>query len=343
MSGDGQRQGRRARRVSVAVPGIALGLALAVAGPAFGRASISGADADVWNVVRPVPTYEITSDTPGAIVAWRVNGGGWAAGQAPYTLRLTGLADGTHRLEARQLTGDDRGRAVRRSFRLDTTPPGVTVARPLSGEVVAQGAPLTAEYACTGAVTCEGPVASGASIDTSANGPVTFRVRAVDDAGNETVALVDYVVQSRPAPPAPAPTGQAAAPAAPILLTSPPAPSVTSRPAPLRPRTHNARALRPVPGARISTSRPLLRWTPHRGARLYNVQVFRVRGQRVTKVVSAFPRSNRYRVPAKRLAPGERYVWRVWPYVNRRYLGRPLGVSYFDVRRPPTGGGTAPR
>src|SRR6185436_8946629 len=64
------------------------------------------------------------------------------------------------------------------------------------------------------------------------------------------------------------------------------------------------------------TAPPLLRWTPVRGARYYNVQL--LRGDR--KVLSAWPRRAelqldarwRFRGRARRLAPG-RYRWFVWP------------------------------
>jgi hypothetical protein len=72
------------------------------------------------------------------------------------------------------------------------------------------------------------------------------------------------------------------------------------------------------------------------GARLYNVQVFLLRpDNRTVKVLSAFPRGNRMLMPARRLAPGRRYVWRVWPYLGNRYTLRPLGMSWFRVVPPP--------
>jgi hypothetical protein len=99
------------------------------------------------------------------------------------------------------------------------------------------------------------------------------------------------------------------------------------------PATINAARLRPRAGTRV-TPRPTLTWPRVRGATLYNVQLFRLDGRRFTKVHSAFPRANRYRVPARKLKPGKRYVFRVWPYVGRtgRYARRPVGTSWFDVR-----------
>ena len=31
------------------------------------------------------------------------------------------------------------------------------------------------------------------------------------------------------------------------------------------------------------------------------------------------------------MQPGTCYVWRVWPFVGRRFTGKPLGVSNFCV------------
>jgi hypothetical protein len=84
---------------------------------------------------------------------------------------------------------------------------------------------------------------------------------------------------------------------------------------------------------------PLLRWTPVRGARYYNVQLFR-NGR---KVLSAWPSRPRYRLKLgwtyrgerRRLAPG-RYRWVVWggfgPRSSADY-GRRMGPKRFEVRR----------
>jgi hypothetical protein len=84
---------------------------------------------------------------------------------------------------------------------------------------------------------------------------------------------------------------------------------------------------------------PLLRWTPVRGARYYNVQLFR--GKR--KILSAWPRKAqlqlkqrwRYRGRRYRLVEG-RYQWYVWPgegpRAARRYGDR-IGARSFVVDR----------
>lgn len=133
-----------------------------------------------------------------------------------------------------------------------------------------------------------------------------------------------------PAPPAPAPAAPAPAP------PTPPAPIPPARTPPVaavdlvRPGL-----LTPAAGRVLGGLRPTLRWRHARdGVRLYNVQVF----NRRRKVLSAFPTELAYRIPPGRLAPGRRYVWRVWPYRARGgYTPGPLALSWFatPARRGP--------
>ncbi|HEX2103402.1 MAG TPA: hypothetical protein VHF51_07100 [Solirubrobacteraceae bacterium] len=94
----------------------------------------------------------------------------------------------------------------------------------------------------------------------------------------------------------------------------------------------------PRPDARVARP-PLLRWQRVRGARYYNVQLFR--GDR--KVMSAWPtraalrlhRSWRYGGRRQRLSPGV-YTWFVWPGYGKRSerrYGRLLGTRRFAVVR----------
>lgn len=133
-----------------------------------------------------------------------------------------------------------------------------------------------------------------------------------------------------PAPGAdPAPTPAAATPAP----SGTPVPPVIAPPARLRSPVSvryliGRHLLSPAPGKVLGGLQPTLRWRggPAR-IDLYNVQIFSATGQ---KVVSAFPRSRSFRVPAKRLAPGRRYVWRVWPYTRGHgYTRRPMAISWF--------------
>ena len=295
---------------------------------------LPGADYDdVWTVTSPVPTYDLTA-AAGAIgdqISWAVDGGPPNSGASPLTVELPGIADGLHTLSATDL--DPLGLdPAQRTFRVDLTPPKITVNRPASGAQIDLNAALTAEFACEDAVSCTGTVASGAAINTATAGSATFTVRATDDVGNQAIRIVYYVVRG---PTQPTPVGSAVLPSAPVSLVQTPTVGTTAAPRPYRPRTLNARALRPRVGVRLPTRRPLLRWPGRKGARLYNVQIFRLRGTRATKVVSMFPRRHRLRVPARQLAYGKTYFWRVWPYVRGKYTSRPLGLSYFTVRPKP--------
>jgi hypothetical protein len=92
-----------------------------------------------------------------------------------------------------------------------------------------------------------------------------------------------------------------------------------------------SRTVSAVPGYRLlspsvvgSKRPPLLRWTPVRGARYYNLQLSR--GGR--KILSVWPSRPRYQLKkrwkyggkVRRLVPG-RYQWRVWPGYGRRSTG----------------------
>ena len=144
-------------------------------------------------------------------------------------------------------------------------------------------------------------------------------MRATDDAGNAVTARVDYSV---------APPG---APGAPVIRLAPaPGPKVVRG----VPVTSRARLLSPPAGSRLAAREPVLSWRARAGARLYNLQIFRLEGDTPRKILSAFPANARFRVPDGVLAFGNRYLWRVWPYLAGGYPRRPIGLSWFDVERP---------
>jgi len=85
------------------------------------------------------------------------------------------------------------------SFKYDATTPSISIAAPTTtsytlGQVVA------ASYTCSdggsGAASCVGTVANGATIDTASAGAKTFTVSAADSAGNTSVASMSYAVSS---------------------------------------------------------------------------------------------------------------------------------------------------
>ncbi len=317
----------RHNRVAKMAFGALIGAAAAgtVAGTAGAVPSITGADTDAWNAASPSVAYVITTNVNNGRLTWTLDGADDSSGpgpgtpdegngRAPLNVSLPGLRDGTYTLVAR-----DRGalnNTARRTFVVDRTPPTATIAAPVDGAVVDQGAALFADFACGGATTCTGTVADGAALDTSNAGFGSLRVDAADAAGNTASAEISYQVL------APGETAQTPADAIPK------APKVTLPP------TINAERLLPRRNGVVHTTRPVLRWPVRSGARLYNVQVFRLKaGAEPAKIASLFPRVNRVRVPPKRLKTGVRYAWRVWPFMQAGYTKSPLGLSLFSVAR----------
>jgi hypothetical protein len=295
-----------AKTVLAAAAGAAV--AGALAGGASAAPVITGTDADVWNAESPSVAYVLSTDVANRRVSWTLDGGdnsgpgngGDASGdgRSPLTVSLPELRDGSYTLIARDRSLFDP--TSRRTFVVDRTPPAVAITQPAEGAVVAQGAALVADFACTGATTCTGPAGDGQAIDTSEAGFRTFRVDATDAAGNAASAAVSYQVLAPGQTPGPPP-----------------------EPTTLLPRRNGI----------VRITRPVLRWPARPGARLYNVQVFRLRaGAQPVKIVSVFPRTNRVRVPPKRLKSGGRYAWRVWPFIRTGYTKTPLGLSIFSVR-----------
>lgn len=317
------------------------GAALAFAGHAGAAVTISGADTDVWNAGSPEVRYVLTTDL-GSRIAWALEeiapGGDGTVparggvGNSPVTVTAPS-GDGTFRITARDLLFP-----AQRTFVVDRTPPAIRIVRPADRSAVQQGAAAVAEYTCTGAVRCAGTVASGARLDTSRTGPVTLRVDAADAAGNTAAAQVTLLVAAPPAAGGPTPPPNPPSPAGPAGAAGPasdPAnPPVTvlaqPRERPVPGRFH--RRLLPRLNGVVETLRPVLRWPRMTRARLYNVQVFRVRaGRDPVKVASLFPRAHQVRIPAKRLTDGARYAWRVWPFLRSGYSPSPLGLSAFSV------------
>jgi len=324
-------RGRDALRAGAVVAGAT---ALALAAPAGAVPSISGSDGDVWNAAGPEVRYILTSSL-GARITWTLQeiqsgGDGTAAPRAgsggpPVTVAAP-PGDGTFRISARDLLF-----TARRTFVVDRTPPAIRIVRPADGSTVQQGAEAVAEYACTGAVRCAGTVPSGSRLDTSRPGPATLRVEAADAAGNTAVAQATLVVAAPAAAPADAPAPAPGTATAPTPSPAPPT-TVLGRPRERPLPTRNHRRLLPRRDGVVATLRPVLRWPQVGGARLYNVQVFRLRpGRAPAKVASLFPRSDRVRLPPRRLVDGGRYAWRVWPFLRGGYSAAPLGLSVFRV------------
>jgi hypothetical protein len=82
----------------------------------------------------------------------------------------------------------------------DRTAPVITVTSPAEGAVYTLGESVLADYSCadepngSGLASCQGSVADGAPLDTSAVGAKTLEVTATDNAGNSATRSVSYSV-----------------------------------------------------------------------------------------------------------------------------------------------------
>ena len=278
---------------------------------------------------------------PGARFSWRILGAGdrqvqGASAVATGQATSAPLPDGRYKFEVTQtdalgngLTGD----AAVILFSVDT-------AAPAPPRVVAGPDPAassrTPTFAWTGEpggsyvwcvltaagaeVRLGGTNATGAAVQPALDpGALVFRVRQVDDAGNASDWSAPFAFTVAGTAPAP---GAAAA----ASTGAPHRAAASGR----RPATRNARLLRPAAGTRVRTLTPVLSWRGKpRGTRLFNVQIFL--GAR--KVLSAFPRGQRFTVPRGVMKPGGRYTWRVWPYrgKGKGFTSAPLGVSWLAV------------
>ena len=259
---------------------------------------------------------------------------------------LGALKDGAYVFTVTQRTNGNHGTAAAHAFTVDTVAPGqlTIVLRPAGASddptplFAWSGGEANARYIWQltgpGGVIVQGPNETplNAALLTVAGGSYVFQVRQMDAAGNPGPLTIPepFTVVGNTPPPPPTDTVKEPTTPPPTIGKKPTRTVKDARPAPT---VRNARALTPKAGARITSVRPVLRWKSRRGASLYNVQVFRLKGTKLTKVVTAFPRATHYRVPKGKLKAGFRYVWRVWPYVNQRFPSQPLGVSYFDVRQ----------
>jgi hypothetical protein len=100
-------------------------------------------------------------------------------------------------------TSDEAGNTASKtvSYRVaDRSAPTITLTSPTEGAVYTLGESVLAHYSCvdepngSGLASCQGSVADGAALDTSAVGAKTFEVSATDNAGNRATRSVAYSV-----------------------------------------------------------------------------------------------------------------------------------------------------
>jgi hypothetical protein len=143
-----------------------------------------------------------SSDDPLASFECRLDAEQWTPCTSPHV--LTDLPDGDHELSVRATgrVGTDPTPA-KASWKVDTTPPTVTITHPGSGAAYLQGQVVEADYSCADLGSglapeqgCVGDVADGDLIDTATAGPHSFSVTATDTAGNRSTTTVAYAVEA---------------------------------------------------------------------------------------------------------------------------------------------------
>ena len=292
-----------------------------------GPPSITAGPSGPTNVAGP--TFAWTGSHPSFL--WEVSVAGTeslvATGRGPQTQALLQpLPDGDYTFSVSQLSGVGvRGVEATRSFEVDTVPPSapvITGRPPFPTSSSTPGFSWTLEpgaYARWRVVGAGGKALQGSdtpltstTVGPLGSGAYNFRVAQVDAAGNESASAVEAFSIVGPA--------------------------TARRKATLSLPRQNAGRLRPRAGKTVLTRRPVLRWRGGPDATVYNLQVFRVLRSLtasatppVKKVYSVFPTKRRYKMPKVKMQPGTCYVWRVWPFVGRRFTGKPLGVSNFCV------------
>ena len=154
--------------------------------------TITGSDADVWNVAQPTPVYTVRSTRARARSAGPSSGTTLkGSGPSPLRVELRNLTTGTYTLTA---TRTAPAATAKRIVRVDVTPPTIAIRAPAQGAAYLPGQAVEVDYSCDGAVSCTGSLADGAMLPTDAGGPGTFAVTALDAAGNSAAATVSYVV-----------------------------------------------------------------------------------------------------------------------------------------------------
>jgi hypothetical protein len=142
----------------------------------------------------------------------------------------------------------------------DTAPVTVDITSPADGANYTRGESVLANYRCADLdsrplTTCDGPVRSGAAIDTSTEGTHRFAVSAADDLGSATTSTATYTVgpaAAGPSQPPPSVAGSPPPPAQPVTQPVPATPSaVVPVPATIPPvrAAHPRLAPPPAPSA----------------------------------------------------------------------------------------------
>ena len=108
--------------------------------------TITGTDADVWNVAQPTPVYTLRSPRTGPIT-WTLSGTTLkGSGPSPLRVELRNLKTGTYTLTA---TRKSPAATAKRIVRVDVTPPTVAIRAPSQGAVYLPGQAVEVDYCAT--------------------------------------------------------------------------------------------------------------------------------------------------------------------------------------------------
>ncbi len=146
-----------------------------------------------------VKVFKTGESTPARSFTASASSGSWNVPDGDWT---SGLDDGDYTVTAKQQDGAGNEGSASNGFQVDTKAPTITITRPPNGASYANGQSVTALYSCqdetggSGLHGCDGPVASGASLDTNTAGDFTFGVHATDQAGNSADASTSYTVRA---------------------------------------------------------------------------------------------------------------------------------------------------
>src|SRR5262249_9904170 len=137
-------------------------------------------------------SFSFTSSKPNSTFLCRIDGGAFTSCTSPQT--YSNLADGSHTFEVKavDMSGHQDPTPASASFTLDRVPPDTMITGGPSGDVASSEAVFTftcTETQCT--FKCQidsgafSDCHSGDTFDVTTLGPHTFRVKAIDRAGNE--------------------------------------------------------------------------------------------------------------------------------------------------------------
>jgi peptidoglycan/xylan/chitin deacetylase (PgdA/CDA1 family) len=151
-------------------------------------------------------SFAFSSSESGSTFECKLDSGTYAGCTSPKSYSGLSIGQHTFSVRATDAAGNTDATPATRTWTIntpavDTTPPGITITRPVNGQTYLIGNAVRASYSCSdasGISSCIGTVPSGELIDTSVqNTNAPFTVNAVDNAGNTASRTVTYRVCKR--------------------------------------------------------------------------------------------------------------------------------------------------